>query len=54
MTKLADKLVTEFDNLYNTGDIEGFKPDALVMALHEFSNLYQIKKYILVNSLLKN
>jgi len=52
--KIADKLIQEFDIQFKPDQIDGFKYNALEMIVQEFSDLYQIKKYVLANSLLKN
>jgi hypothetical protein len=52
--KTVDKLIQEFDMQFNPGDIQGFRYDSLTMIISEFSDLYQIKKHILLNSLLKS
>jgi hypothetical protein len=52
--KIADKLIQEFDLKYTPDKIEGYKPDGLTMIISEFSDLYLIKKDILVKGLLKN
>jgi len=52
--KITDKLIQEFDLKYTPDKIEGYKPDGLAMIISEFSDLYLIKKDILVKGLLKN
>ena len=49
--KIKDKLIQEFDLKFKPDQVEGYKPDSLVMALHEFSDVYLIKKYVLAKEL---
>jgi len=51
---IKEKLLAEFDKTVDTDAIKGFEYNDLLMTLHEFSDLYSVKKYILLKSLSKN
>jgi hypothetical protein len=49
--KVIDKLLQGFDDKFKPNEINGPKLDELSMFVQEFSDLYEIKKYVLAKEL---